>query len=145
MGMEKYLPKQIIFQEKKKYWNMILPFFSFALLRLTNSPKIVDDITTEFFSEVRKEINRRAEGVQPDETEKGEEKKEQKSSSSGESLATTYIKTDIGLRKVLAKRLNQLDEEEKVAFFNISLPQTDAQQIIKNLATCDEPEFPELV
>lgn len=134
-----------IFQEKKKYWNMILPFFSFALLRLTNSPKIVDDITTEFFSEVRKEINRRAGEVQSSDSEKGEEKKEQKPSASGESLATTYVKTEIGLRKTLTKRLGQLDEEERVAFFKINLPQKDAQQIIKNLATCEESEFPELV
>ncbi|MDP2708782.1 MAG: hypothetical protein Q8O93_01890 [bacterium] len=132
-----------IFQEKRLYWNMVLPFFSFALLRATNSPKIVDDLTTEFFAEVRREVNRRAGGTQSEESGKNDEKS--KPQSSGESFATSYLKAEVGSRKILAKRLSQLDEDDKVAFFKISLPQKDAQQIINNLIACEEAEFSELI
>ena len=132
-----------IFQEKQKFWNMVFPFFSFILLRSTNLPGIGDDIMTGFFNELRREINRRAKEV-PEE-EDGKEKKAQ-GSSGGESFGVAYIKTESGLRRVLAERLNRLiGEEEKAALFKVNLPSKDTQQIIKNLADCDEDEFPELV
>lgn len=133
-----------IFQDKKKYWDIALPFFSFAVLRTTNAPKIVDDLTTEFFAEVRREINRRAEESPQEEGEKDKKKEEQKSS--GELIGITYAKTATELRRTMSDRLNRLvDEEEKVALFKVSLPPKDAQQIIKNLVACDEDEFSELV
>lgn len=53
-----------IFQEKEKHWNMVLPFFSFAILRVTNASEVIDDITTNFFAELKREINRRMGDIQ---------------------------------------------------------------------------------
>lgn len=51
---------ETIFQDKAKYWNLVLPLFNFFLRRAFNAPEMVDDFTTNFFAEVRREINIRA-------------------------------------------------------------------------------------
>lgn len=57
---------ETIFQEKAKYWKLALPLLNYFTLRVFDAPKVVDDLSTDFFAQLRREIDIRAAGIKDD-------------------------------------------------------------------------------
>lgn len=118
---------ETIFQDKAKYWTRVLPIFNFAILRMFNAPDLVDDLTTNFFAEVRREINIRA-GL-----ESGESRPDKKSCTTVKTgnLLRLFLKSPGDLEsyeRIVAEKnkkevkkiedfLNSLAPDELIAFF----------------------------
>lgn len=115
-----------IFQEKKKYWNMVLPFFSLAVLRVVNKSEIIEELSTRFFAELRREINYRA----------------------GKSLITEIperidVIAEMAKYPSLLKKLNDLDNKERGAMLaHLSkIPLNQSRDHLQMISKMADPDF----
>ncbi|MBU0649536.1 hypothetical protein KJ969_05610 [Patescibacteria group bacterium] len=122
---------ETIFQDRIKHWNLVLPLLNFFLRRAFNAPDVVDNLTTEFFAEVRREINIRAGGEDKSNRSKSEKEASAASKKVPGALLKHLLKTpndvakymrivagkDDGEAKKIKLLLDSLPPEELAKFF----------------------------